>query len=269
MSKSSVQIEFGPQQNSVRDAIERGLQINKQRADAAKRKIKPIYEQEHATKKPKKAKKTPPVIIQKVVWSQETERSRYEKCEHANNVVIDRDLLTKENHLKLLATPRAQVQNERPIIIQKRLLPATVRINELAQPTKSSLLNTFNKHHHYMSFNRIESFLKNFHKLDHQTPKEAAKIKRLEIKDEKMRQKYCKTEVTQLKDKVYQEKLKAAQKLVERVLGNLKVELLVENKMERVQLNEETEDISDIILKSLCQLMGKIQYLLSIIYFKI
>ena len=204
--------------------------------------------------KKKKTKKTPAVIIHKVIWPEES--VTYEKCEHGKNIIIDRDLLNTRNHINLLATPRkTPVQNQGPILVQKHLLPATVRINKLAQPNKNLLLQNFKDHHHHLKIFQIENFLKHFYDLHYETPKQAVRRMRQEIRDEKMREKYLNSEVKQMKDKIYQEKLKVAEKLVATALGKLKNELL---KKKEVQLSDEQEEMSDIILISLCRLMGGI-----------
>ncbi|XP_075159607.1 reduction in Cnn dots 7 [Haematobia irritans] len=84
-------------------------------------------------------------------------------CNHSGNVVIDRDVLSKEEHIVHLATPKENKAAPRkmPRFYQKKfIMPnCTARINKLAIPDMKHVLHTLTHYKHLLS-HRNKSALK-------------------------------------------------------------------------------------------------------------
>ncbi|XP_037934563.1 uncharacterized protein LOC119668917 [Teleopsis dalmanni] len=80
-------------------------------------------------------------------------------CKHSGNVIIDRDVLTKEEHLCFLATPKKNYQEPRklPHYYQKKcLVPnCTTRIAELAEPSIPRVQYTIENFKNILKSNRL------------------------------------------------------------------------------------------------------------------
>lgn len=102
---------------TVLEEIERGRVINQERICKkeviTKFKIVPMYEKKAPAvgtqckkKKKRKAKKNT-FSFYKVVYPKSPGKPRSRTCNHYDNTVIDRQILGKAEHIKILATPRA------------------------------------------------------------------------------------------------------------------------------------------------------------------
>lgn len=100
----------------VTEELERGKVINQERICkkevTTKFKIVPMYEKKPKavctkTKKKKKRKaKKDSFSFYKVVFPKTPGKARSRTCNHYDNTVIDRQILDKTEHIKMLATPR-------------------------------------------------------------------------------------------------------------------------------------------------------------------
>lgn len=99
---------------NVIEEIERGNVINQERICKkdvkTKYKIVPLYEkispaQGKKSKKKKRAKQGG-FSIYKIVYPKSPGKSKGRTCNHYDNTIIDRQILDKAEHIKLLATPK-------------------------------------------------------------------------------------------------------------------------------------------------------------------
>lgn len=99
---------------NVIEEIERGNVINQQRICKKdvknKYKILPLYEnnspaQAKKSKKKRKAKQGG-FSFYKIVYPKSPGKSKGRNCNHYDNTIIDRQILDKAEHIKLLATPK-------------------------------------------------------------------------------------------------------------------------------------------------------------------
>lgn len=74
------------------------------------------------------------------------------KCRHTGNIIIDRDVLTPEEHIVYLATPKANFAEPRKMpryLIHKYIVPkCTARVHSLAAPDKKQVNDTLNNFSH-------------------------------------------------------------------------------------------------------------------------
>lgn len=107
--------------------------------------IKPLYE---------KSKKKPPHFAYKNFCICPRYKPQY-ICQHKDNVIIDRDVLTQQEHIVYLATPKANFGAPRkmPRFLQKKyIMPnCTARINKLAAPDLKQVNDTLNNFQHIIS----------------------------------------------------------------------------------------------------------------------
>lgn len=100
----------------VQDEINRGNVINKERVCkkdvVTKYEVKPLYQRRPATRKCQKEK---PKNLDKVntsfhyfkpVYPMYPGNVLHKTCRHHENTIIDRQILSRSEHLKILATPR-------------------------------------------------------------------------------------------------------------------------------------------------------------------
>ena len=73
-------------------------------------------------------------------------------CKHTGNIIIDRDVLTHEEHIVFLATPKANFAEPRKLpryLIHKYIVPkCTARVHSLAAPDKKQVNDTLNNFSH-------------------------------------------------------------------------------------------------------------------------
>ncbi|XP_065358962.1 uncharacterized protein Rcd7 [Calliphora vicina] len=107
--------------------------------------IRPFFE---------KLRKQPPRYLYRYVCVCPRYNPQY-VCKHTGNIIIDRDVLTPEEHIVHLATPKANFAAPRkmPRYFLKRSIIAncTARINRLAKPDLKQVTDTLNNFNHIIS----------------------------------------------------------------------------------------------------------------------
>lgn len=91
-------------------------------------------------------------------------------CKHAGNIVIDRDVLTKEEHICYLAQPSESfaAPRKRPHFYHKkvRMPNCTARIEELALPSKKRVQYTLDLYQHILPKKRLKKLKRRLEKKD-------------------------------------------------------------------------------------------------------
>ncbi|KAL9908711.1 reduction in Cnn dots 7 [Glossina fuscipes fuscipes] len=82
-------------------------------------------------------------------------------CQHSGNIIIDRDVLTQEEHLVYLSTPKANFAAPRKMpryYEKKAIVPnCTARINKLAAPDQARVKETLSKFQHLLKKRHLNS----------------------------------------------------------------------------------------------------------------
>ncbi|KNC30921.1 hypothetical protein FF38_09306 [Lucilia cuprina] len=89
-------------------------------------------------------------------------------CKHTGNIIIDRDVLTPEEHIVYLATPKANFAAPRQMpryFLRKSIIAnCTARINRLAKPDLKQVTDTLNNFNHVISRRHRRSLKKRLEK---------------------------------------------------------------------------------------------------------
>lgn len=199
---------------------------------------------------------------------------KYPKCVHEGNFLLDRSLLTRKHHEKILAQPKQVRRNvfsdllisidvlnsnlipqhfieQYPRWVEKTIEPASCALNQLAQPRRLRVLTTFDQHLHHMSICQIEHFLDKIFKVNYQTPEEALRMIKQTVSDRKMRIQRQRREINSLRNSLNERK-KDVGCLTTRFIDNIRTTM---SSNQPTEATGEAEGYSDAILARICQLM--------------
>jgi hypothetical protein len=144
-------------------------------------------------------------------------------------------------------------------LIFKKLLPATNRVAELAYPKRLYVFNNFEEHFSHLKVFQIENFLESLYQTSRFSPEQVLKLRKQEIRDEKMRQRFKKKKLREMKRKVMREKMKIVDGMMDSCFGRYRDFLL---SCQKVKVQGEMALISDVILLQICSLMSmQFQYI--------
>lgn len=246
---------------NVQSAIDEGGKINYVRCSEPTKAIAP-----HFHKKSKCIQGEGVFRVSKIVFPP---KPKYPRCAHEGNFLLDRSLLTRKHHEKILAQPK-QVSmkmfsviyssnfltsqhfiEQYPRWVDKTIEPASCALNQLAQPRTLRVLTTFDEHLHHMSICQIEHFLDKIFKVNYQTPEQAIRMIKQTVNDRKMRIQRQRREIKSLR-KCLNERKKDVGCLTTRFIDNIRT---IMSSNEPTEADGEAEKYSDVILARICQLM--------------
>jgi hypothetical protein len=180
---------------------------------------------------------------------------RYKACKHHDNEVIDRDSLTPQEHLDMLARP---MKREHPPqvykLVPKFISPCTLRIKQLALPTKQLVLATWQQHAHHLPVGYIQNFRKTLHTTKFIETGEALEhIKQLK-KDERQRRLSRKSEIRGLRKKLARKHEREMREVMQVIFDETK-DMFLSGQPPR--LTEDMTRMSEYVDKNLRKFIGE------------
>lgn len=261
-------IEIRPVTAELDDARKINLERNRlpPKSFLSKHKIKPIYLMKRDEEKKKCNKKSldsknkctgkkpfqyKPGVLYKVEFPAP---EKIPKCHHYDNLIFDRDLWSREEHISHLAKHKNHAVDwwKKIKVVPRQIPPLTQRICELARPKKRYLLDTWYTHAENLDAQRIDKFRHILHSFDVMTGQEAVKYMRDIRKDEKVRRKYRSKELSKVRRKIEKLQLYDIQKVIYRIFSDMRI-LLLDH--QEYHLDEDMNLLSKQILKLICRLL--------------
>lgn len=194
-------------------------------------------------------------LIKKIIYP-EIPEVNYKNCNHFGNYVLNRNILTPIQHLKLLSLPVKKISQKQlkyPKIVERNILPSTARLAELAKPTKIRVLNNWKSHSKVLSPQKIENLQKLIENSNLTTVEESLKLFQNQKLEEKRIELKKKSEVNKLKKEKLKEKKEMLKIILKEIYREMKPFLLSHEKSE---IDEYTSNLSDQYLTMICGLMN-------------
>ncbi|XP_055629837.1 uncharacterized protein LOC129770786 [Toxorhynchites rutilus septentrionalis] len=227
---------FPEEPPSIEAEIKRGIKELKQRKRKAKRK----------NRKPIDATKS---RIAKIVFPGPP---RFRGCHHNESIIIDRDILSTNEHIRLLAMPRVKPKPEHPRVVIKTIPAATNHIKTLAQPKAYAVRDTINLHGARLKSHQMERITQRLNARDYLTIPEAQQFARQQRRDEKKWLRYRQKQARVLKKRIVRLELDYLRGVMEKVY-RLTRNYFLNN--EKPNLENELAFASEVILTRICQVI--------------
>lgn len=192
--------------------------------------------------------------IKKIIYP-EIPEIKYKKCQHFGNYILNRNILTPNQHLKLLSFPNKKVI-PKPLkytkIVERNIFPSSPRLAELAQPTKCRVLSNWKSHSNVLKPKKIENFWNLLENSNLTSIEEALKLfqhQKLEDKRIVLKQR---SKINKLKKQEQKRKKELLKIILNKIYEEMKGFLLSEEKSET---DEYILNLRDKYLTMICGLM--------------
>lgn len=252
------------QPNEVRPVtaeLEAGRRLNLERNRLPLRRetstevIKPLYMRQKLPRTDKSNRRCRKSLKQDpILWKLEFPVPPKPKmCHHCDNLIIDRQILTRSEHIDVLSRPRNSGHKKRsPKLVPRSIPPMTNRMNELAQPKKRDVILTWQRYAPILTGKQIDTFqgiLASYQVMDN---KRAAEYLKQCGKDERLRRKFQKMEVKKLRKDIERIYLDQIKDVILRVFNEVKGYLLGHQEF---CLDPQMTQVSEKILKMICRFL--------------
>lgn len=194
-------------------------------------------------------------FIKKIIYP-EIPEVKYKNCQHFGNYVLNRNILTSMQHLKLLSLPVKKVvhkQTKCPKIVERNILPSTPRLAELAKPTRTRVLNNWKSHSKVLNPQKIENYQKLLENSNLTTIEESLKLFQHQKLEDKRIVLKGKSKMNQLKQQKRKEKKEMLKIILNKIYQEMKPFLL---NHEKSKIDDYIASLSDKYLTMICGLMN-------------
>ncbi|EAT41806.1 AAEL006592-PA [Aedes aegypti] len=209
--------------------------------------------QQLASKSKRKAKKAAQKDAPKVTKIIYPAPAKFSGCRHNETIIINREILNPNMHLRLLAMPRVKPTPQYARIVRKTLPPPTNHIKTLAQPKANYVKDTINLHSAHLKPHQIERMKERLNARDYLTIAESRQFARQQKKDEIRWLRHRKRQERILKKKIVRLELDYLQDIMAKVYRQTRNYFLNDDEL---PLEDELAIASEVILTKICDLIG-------------
>uniref|UniRef100_A0A1Q3FTC4 Uncharacterized protein n=1 Tax=Culex tarsalis TaxID=7177 RepID=A0A1Q3FTC4_CULTA len=197
-----------------------------------------------------KKKKDADPKVTKIIFP---EPPKFRGCHHNENIVIERELLRPEEHIKLLAMPKEKPSPQYARLVKVPIPPATNHIKVLAQPRAYYIKDTINRHGKYLQKQQIKRMNERLHARDFLTLQESHQFARQQRRDEKRWNRFRQRQEQTLKNRIVHLELEYLREMMKTIHRKIRSYFL---EGEPAKLEGDQAIASGIILAKICGLIG-------------
>lgn len=216
--------------------------------------IKPIYIQHKSSKNEKsnKSKRCQNINRQDpILWKLEYQKPpKPKKCHHYENLIIDRQILTRSEHIKVLSKPRKSTINANPKFVPRSIPPMTNWMNKLAQPRKRVIIQTWEKYAPVLTGRQVDKFHDIVLSNQAMNNKRAEEYLKQCRKEERLRRNYQRQKVKKLRKEIERMRLEEIKEIILRVFNEVYEYLCGQ---QEYHFEPEMAEISVKIYKMICK----------------
>lgn len=189
----------------------------------SQRKIKPLYLKK--SKKGAKSKQlTPDHVFMRWEWPKP---KKFKGCQHFCNIILDRDIFSHKEHIQYISMPKNPIDRSKPPAYYPKLIfysipPATLRINQLAQPKSRQLLGTWEEYGNSLSADRVDKIRANLQEKPVMSNKKAVEILKQMKQEERTRRRNRERKIDSARQKLVKKQHEQLREHVLRVLASCK-----------------------------------------------
>ncbi|XP_039443613.1 uncharacterized protein LOC120423765 [Culex pipiens pallens] len=198
----------------------------------------------------RKKKKDVDPKVSKIVFP---ETPKFSGCHHNETIVIERELLRPEEHIKLLAMPKEKPIPQYARLVHVPIPPATNHIKVLAQPRAYYIKDTINRHGKYLQKQQIQRMNERLHARDFLTLQESHQFARQQRRDEKRWNRFRQRQEQTLKNRIIRLELEYLREMMKTIHRKTRSYFL---EGEPAKLEGDQALASDVILAKICGLIG-------------